>query len=388
MGNKSALTYTDIKANDTEASAGSPFWGTKSANKKTAFKKVMKQVWRWTKIAIFLFMMLMGLWGCFQTMIEPEVAQNATIGQGLEFGFPFGTKGDYRFDLQMGIGANQYNTVNVFHWAISGKGSTSPFYALFVWPAAAIVTLFMWATKNWWGGLNAFLAIFLLLLFIRMLTMAISLKSTFQNEKMTEIQGQVAEINAKYKDAKDPQSKQMKQQEIMALYNKNNIKPFAAFEQMFLTLPIFLIIYRVVTIVRPIKVTVLFNIWNFAASPLTQIFSNFVNGGWTYIFFLILVVASQIFSMKMPQYFARKRNRTANTSSDAGKKQYKKTQRTQNIFMIVMCVIVAFSAVGVGVYWFLNSLFTVAQAWIIHTLIMKKKSKDKQSGARLVSFDI
>ncbi len=66
--------------------------------------------------------------------------------------------------------------------------------------------------------------------------------------------------------------------------------------------------------------------------------------------------------MKMPQYFARKRNRTASTSSDAGKKQYKKTQRTQNIFMIVMCVIVAFSAVGVGVYWFLNSLFTVAQA--------------------------
>lgn len=127
--------------------------------------------------------------------------------------------------------------------------------------------------------MNALLAIFLLLLFIRILTMAISLKSTFQNEKMTEVQGQIAEINAKYKDAKDAQSKQMKQQEIMALYNKNNIKPFAAFEQMFLTLPIFLIIYRVVTIVRPIKVTVLFNIWNFALSPLTQIFSNFTNGG-------------------------------------------------------------------------------------------------------------
>ena len=77
---------------------------------------------------------------------------------------------------------------------------------------------------------------------------------------MSEIQGQVAEINAQYKDAKDMQSKQMKQQEIMALYSKNNIKPFAAFEQMFLTLPIFLIIYRVVTIVRPIKVTVLFTI--------------------------------------------------------------------------------------------------------------------------------
>ena len=387
MGNKSALKYSNISANDTTASAGSPFWADKNAKNKNTFKFIMKQVWKWTKIAIFLFMMLMGLWGCFQTMVDPSVAQNSAIGQGLEFGFPFAHTGDYRFDLQMASGANQYNTLS-FAWSISGIGSTSPFYALFVWPAAAIVTLFLWATKNWWGGLNAFLAIFLLLLFIRLLTMAISLKSTLQNEKMSEIQGEVAEINAKYKDAKDAQSKQMKQQEIMALYNKNNVKPFAAFEQMFLTLPIFLIIYRVVTIVRPIKVTVLFNIWNFAASPLTQIFSNFTSGGWTYIFFLILVVASQIFSMKMPQLFAKKRNRNAASTSDAGKKQYKKTQRTQNIFMIVMCVIVAFSAVGVGVYWFLNSLFTVAQAWIMHIIITKKKTKDKQSGARLVNFDI
>ena len=386
MGNKSALKYSNIRANDAASSAGSPFWGSKNQNKKTLFKSVMKQVWRWTKIAIFLFMMLMGLWGCFQTMIEPEVAQNAALGQGLEFGFPFGSTGDYRFDLQMAFGATQYNTLT--SWGIAAKGCHSPFYAFFVWPAAFIVTQFMWATKNWWGGMNALLAIFLLLLFIRILTMAISLKSTFQNEKMTEVQGQIAEINAKYKDAKDAQSKQMKQQEIMALYNKNNIKPFAAFEQMFLTLPIFLIIYRVVTIVRPIKVTVLFNIWNFALSPLTQIFSNFVNGGWTYIFFLLLVIGSQIFSMKMPQRFARQRNRTASTASDAGKKQYKKTQRTQNIFMIVMCVIVAFSAVGVGLYWLLNSLFTVLQAWIIHVLIMRKKTKDKESGARLVTFDI
>lgn len=386
MGNKSALTYSDIKANDTQASAGSPFWADKT-KAKTNTKKVFKQIWRWTKIAIFLFMMLMGLWGCFQSMWDPTIMQNPAIGHGLEFGYPFASTGDYRFDLQMAIGSNQYNTLTASWW-IAGNGPHSPFYAFFVWPAAFVVTEFMWATRSWVGGMNAFLAIFLLLLFIRVLTMAISLKSTLQNEKMTEIQGQVAEINAKYKDSKDAQSKQMKQQEIMALYNKNNVKPFAAFEQMFLTLPIFLIIYRVVTIVRPIKVTILFGIWNFAASPLTQIFSNFVNMGWTYIFFLIIVAGSQIFSMKMPQLFARKRNRAANTASDAGKKQYKRTQRTQNIFMIVMVVIVAFSAVGVGVYWFLNSLFTVLQAWIMHVIITKRKTKEKESGARLVNFDI
>lgn len=387
MGNNTALKYSSINGNDPAASAGSPFWSNKKSSKQITTKKVFQQIWKWTKIAIFLFMMLMGLWGCFQSMIEKTVAQNSAIGQGLEFGFPFAQTGDYRFDLQMAAGATQYNTLS-FDWSISAKGAHSPFYALFVWPAAALSTLMMWEMRDWWGGMNALLVIFLLLLFIRILTMAISLKSTFQNEKMTEIQGQVAEINAKYKDAKDAQSKQMKQQEIMALYSKNNVKPFAAFEQMFLTLPIFLIIYRVVTIVRPIKVTVLFNIWNFAATPLSEVFGNFTNMGWTYIFFLLLVAGSQVFSMKMPQIFARKRSRSAATASDAGKKQYKKTQRTQNIFMIVMVVIVAFSAVGVGVYWFLNSLFSVLQAYIIHVLIQKRKSKEKASGAHLVNFDL
>jgi YidC/Oxa1 family membrane protein insertase len=104
------------------------------------------------------------------------------------------------------------------------------------------------------------LAIFILLLIIRIISITITLRSTLQNERMTEVQGKIAEINAKYKDLKDMASKQKKQQETMELYKKYNIKPFAAFEQMFITLPIFLIVYRVVTICRPLKATNLFTI--------------------------------------------------------------------------------------------------------------------------------
>ena len=70
----------------------------------------------------------------------------------------------------------------------------------------------------------------------------------------------LVESNAKYKGTSDVQSKQMKQQEIMQLYKKNNVHPFAAFEQILITLPIFLIVYRFVTILRPLKGAVLFNI--------------------------------------------------------------------------------------------------------------------------------
>jgi len=385
MGNKSALHISDIRT-DSNSTSGSPFWAAKNADKKKTAKNVMKQIWKWTKIAIFLFMMLMGLWGCFQSMFDPRVAQNSNVGVGLEFGFPFGTTGDFRFDLQASADAHQYNTF--IQWSANLNTGYGPFYAFFVWPAAWVVNQFMYVTKSWWGGLNTFLIIFLLLLFIRILTLAITLKSTLQSKKMQEVQGQIAEINAKYKGLNDTQSKQMKQQETMALYKKHNIKPFAAFEQMFLTLPIFLIVYRVVTIVRPVKLTVLFNVWNFALSPLNQIFSNISNGGWTYIFFLLLVAGSQIVSMIIPQRLTQKRSRLSTTNSAAGEAQLKKSRRTQYIFMGVMCVIVAFSPVGVGVYWFLNSLFTLLQAWILHRLIMSKKSKSSSAGARILNFEI
>ena len=93
---------------------------------------------------------------------------------------------------------------------------------------------------------------------------------------MSEVQGKISEINAKYKGVTDQAGKQKKQQEIMDIYKKNNVKPFAAFEQMFITLPIFLIIYRVVTIVRPLKSTILFGI---SIAMLIPILSDAWRGG-------------------------------------------------------------------------------------------------------------
>lgn len=122
-----------------------------------------------------------------------------------------------------------------------------------------ILLYFMYATRSWPVGLNALVGIFLILLIIRLITMAISARSMLQSERMSEIQGRVAEINAKYKDSKDPQAKKKKQMEIQELYKKNGVRPFAAMEQIFVTLPIFLIIYRVITILRPLKFVIIFN---------------------------------------------------------------------------------------------------------------------------------
>jgi membrane protein insertase Oxa1/YidC/SpoIIIJ len=54
--------------------------------------------------------------------------------------------------------------------------------------------------------------------------------------------------------------------------------------------------------------------------------------------------------MKLPQHWAKKRNRNAQAVSNAGTKQAKRMKMIQLVMMCVMCGVVVFSATGVGVY--------------------------------------
>ncbi len=356
------------------------FYSPEEKNKNLA-KKILKISLKWIKILLYLFLFGMGLYGCGQTMFEYWVGASTTIGNGLEVGFLPGTTGNPIYDLSAAP-TGPYFPMSDFTM------SYGPFYALFVWPFAQLLLRFMYATRDWPVGLNGLIGIIIVLVIIRCITLLISVRSMLQTEKMTEIQGKIAEINAKYKDAKDIQSRQKKQMEIQQMYKKYNVKPFAAFEQIFVTLPIFLIIYRVITILRPLKATVLFAAWDLSESPITQIFSNFTDGGWTYIFFLILVIPSQFLSMKLPQKFAAKRNRNARTVGNKNQKQLDKTKTMQTVMAVFMAIIAAVSASGIGLYWFFNSLLSILQSWIIHKLIMKRRHSNSGLDAKLSKLGI
>ncbi|WP_033159970.1 membrane protein insertase YidC [Mycoplasmoides alvi] len=353
-----------------------PFWSASVVNENKT-KKNLKKVWdiffKFLKICIFLFLTVIGLWGCTQGFAEPWVGTNTQLGMGLEIGYNYGTTGDFRYDLQASNNS-PYFTFSNFTMAYG------PFYAWFVWPAAQIVLPLMYATRTPLGfgvelGFNTILSIVILLLIIRIITMSITLNSTFATERMTEIQGKVAEINAKYKNNKDPQSRRNKQLEIMQLYKKNKIKSSAMFVQLFVTLPIFLIVFRIVSSVRPIKATILFTIWDLSKTPISEIFSNFNNGGWTYIFFLLIVIPMQFVSQKLPQYWASRRNRNSKAQSQKGNEQLNRNKKMQLIFSVFLAFITAISAAGVGLYWFFNSIFTILQSYLTHIIILNRRKK-------------
>lgn len=351
-------------------------------NKKKTAKKIFKIALKVFKILVYLFFFGIGLYGCFQSYTDYWTASSTMVGNGLEIGFSPTFTQDPAYAL-IYSGAGGY-----FPMSTQFTMAYGPFYAIFVWPFAMILLYFMYATRSWPVGLNALVGIFLILLIIRIITLAVSARSMLQSEKMTEIQGKVAEINAKYKDAKDLQAKQKKQLEIQAIYRKHNISPFGAMEQIFITLPIFLIIYRIVSVLRPLKFSIIFDAWDLTKSPISEIFSNFTTTGWPYIFFLILLIPAQFLSQSIPRYLAKKRSKNATTVGVKNNSAMKKNKTINLVMSIFMAVVTVISASGIGLYWFFSALFSMVQSIIIHKIIMTRKSRGVTIESKLNKFGI
>jgi YidC/Oxa1 family membrane protein insertase len=91
----------------------------------------------------------------------------------------------------------------------------------------------------------------------------------------------------------------------------------------------------------------------------------------------------QALSVLLPQIWAKKRNRKATTVSEKGRKKLKTQKIVQYIMIVVICGVVCSSPTGVGIYWFLSSLFTIVQQFVVHMIIMNKRQKERSLQAKL-----
>lgn len=157
-----------------------------------------------------------------------------------------------------------------------------PFISWFVYPVALIGFRLIYAMQAIsYGGFSTLFGMIIILLLMRGIAFWPSLKSSLVTEKQLEHQGPISEINAKYAnvDRTDREAKMRKSQELKEYNTKHNINPLAALERIFIDMPIFLIIYKIFTIIRPIKTTILFGIWDLASIPFYVITQNFGSGG-------------------------------------------------------------------------------------------------------------
>jgi len=228
-------------------------------------------------------------------------------------------------------------------WALIVKGDL--FDGLLVVPLSVLITTL--------GEVLGYgLAIIISTILMRTAVYPITKKSTVNSQRMAEMQPKMEKINKKYRGKeKDREAQTRKQQEVMALYQKEGINPLKGCISPFITLPLFIAFFSAIYRTKGIYTDRFLGI-NLANTPKI----SFEHGEYLVVLLILFVVVSNYFSMKV---------------TTAGQNN----PQTKNLPIMMTVMIAVFSIsipAGVALYWGTGSIVMIVQ-----TLITKRKRIDK-----------
>lgn len=237
-------------------------------------------------------------------------------------------------------------------------------YGLFVYPMAWLINLFVtWFGGTGWAQIGAILLVTIIL---KVAIFLLTFKSQSSTQKMQDIQPEILKIQAKYGQNPSQEDKQRMSMELMSVYQKYGVKPFAPFVSMLITFPVFIAMYRAVMFLGVLRTG------DIGGVILGNNLSSYIIGGNGFNFvaltIFILMAASQIVSMKLPQIMNRKR------MSAEAKKQQKQTNMMSNMMMIMILVMGFMMPVTMSVYWIASALVGVLQSVLMHYMNNSNKN--------------
>ncbi|WP_373437562.1 membrane protein insertase YidC [Metamycoplasma equirhinis] len=246
-----------------------------------------------------------------------------------------------------------------------------PFYGMFVFPIHRFMTAIM-------SGLGAtgwavILALIVTVIIVRLITFAISFKSLFSQAKMDEFNQKKAKIEAKYAAYKgDKQMMQRKQMEIQELYKKEKISPWGQMVSLFITLPILIVVFRIISTSPEIKQATWYGI-QLSATSMTRVFSN---KEYIYLPIIIFSLGMQALAQYMPKILKYKRKKSLR--ADAYQQEaMKKERRKFNIISLVFIGFGVLFSAGLQIYWIFGAIWTILQHVFVHYFQKTKFFKTK-----------
>ncbi|UUM25591.1 membrane protein insertase YidC [Mycoplasmopsis agalactiae] len=246
----------------------------------------------------------------------------------------------------------------IHSWSDAWK--LGPFYGLLVFPTAWL-SAHLSTSLSHLGGWGTIIVILVLTIILRSAMLAVTFKQTVNQSKQEELKSKKAKIDAKYADFKN--NKQMKarqQQEVAELYKKHGINPLDAFVTMIISLPVFIMMWRVIQSLPEFKSTVWLGL-SFAETSWRRLFFS---GEWQYLGLLVVVAAVQGVAQFLPQILNRKKFKERTSLEE--EKALKKANRTQRIMTIVFFFITLIFSAGLQVYWIISGIWTIIQTLSIH----------------------
>lgn len=242
----------------------------------------------------------------------------------------------------------------------------------------------IWANESWFSALFVFplakainflqpylgiaLAIAAVTIFIKLLTLTFTIKSTVATQKMQVLQPELNKIQKKYEGKKDDQSRMAMGQEMQALYSKHNVNPLGTILVTFIQLPIILAMWQAVQRSESVLNGTLFGA-SLKVTPMT----GFLEMNFIYIVIFLLMGAFQFASMMLPQYLAKKA-----AKSRPGDKPAPNSQKGMMYGMFAMIMFISINwPTAMSLYWLVSAFAQVAQ-----TLFIQWKYIDTPVGAK------
>lgn len=259
---------------------------------------------------------------------------------------------------------------------------------LIVYPVALMVDNFANTFGGTEFGYGQIWSIILVTLIVRVILMALTFKSTLDQQKMQALQPQLSKLQAKYPNSNSNRSEQARlSQEQMALYKRNKINPSSSIITLIIQFPVFIAVWSalegssVLSTGSFLNLRLSDNIQTALFNTSNPLWYTNVSGWWTALVLFIIMSVSQFLSMMLPQWITKARNKkmpklTKNPAQDKASSQMKWVSYGMLIFTIIMGF---FLPAAMGVYWSIGAIISMIQT-VITQLIMIKSQKKKERG--------
>ncbi len=215
------------------------------------------------------------------------------------------------------------------------------------------------------------LAIIVMTLIIRFLFYPAFASQIRTTMGMQAIQGELDEINKKYKDNAEERAKRM-----MELYKNNNISPLSGFLSILIQLPIFFALYFTFfhTALPTINTALLYSAVH-APQAVNILFFGILDLTLKNDIFLAIIVG---FLQYLVMHFSLTRsNKTALKHLSPERLAAQKMQQKMMLYVLPgMIAVVSYTLpAAVGLYFCIGSIFSLGQEWFIRRELVRKPFK-------------
>ena len=250
------------------------------------------------------------------------------------------------------------------------------FEGLLVYPVTWLLDTLAYSFDANLTGMGQIWALVIVTLIVRGILLAVSFRSTMDNQKMQALQPEITKLQQKYPNAQTNQAeKQRLSQETMMLYRRHGIKPFRQMLIMIVQFPVFICVWAGLQGSAALSTgeilgmrlsdninTILFNVNGWYMND---------HGWWTALVLFLLMAATQVFAMLLPRIIAKKR---AKGVAKTVKAQENNTMKWVSYGLIIFTIIMGFFLPSaMGVYWLIGGLISVAQTLITQSIMAKSK---------------